>query len=334
MFTALCIALIMSGADSNSQPAPPETLIIAHRGASAYLPEHTLEAYLLAYGQGADFIEPDLVMTADGHLVALHDLTLNATSNVAERYPGRARSDGLFYAIDFSLQELRTLRMSERIEPDGQARYPKRWPPHLGDFRIVAFEDLIIQIKELNRLTGRRVGLYPETKFPAFHSAAGMDIAKVLVETLIRHGLPDRNLPTFIQSFEPEPLERIRLDYGDRFMLIQLIGRNDWQMNSVDYSAMTTRAGLERVSGYADGIGPPLITLLDGANDHSPQPSQLLQTARELELAVHPFTFRQEDLPNGYSLQALLQLFIHDFHIEGVFTDHPDQALQARQLSR
>ena len=314
--------------------AASETLIIAHRGASAYLPEHTLEAYLLAYGQGADFIEPDLVMTSDGHLVALHDLTLDATTNVAAVFPDRARDDGHFYAIDFSLNELQTLNLSERVEPDGRARYPRRWPAGLGEFRVVTFEDLIVRVRELNRVTGRRVGLYPETKFPAFHAAAGMDIAATLVESLIRHDLPDKNLPIFIQSFDPDPLERIRREHGDRFALIQLIGRNEWQMNAVDYDAMTTRAGLERVSSYADGIGPSLTTLIDSDNQRGAQPGSLLQTARELDLAVHPFTFRKEGLPDGYSLEVLLRLFIHDFHIEGVFTDHPDRAREARQHRR
>lgn len=113
-----------------------DTLIIAHRGASAYLPEHTFEAYLLACGQGADFIEPDLVMTADDHLIALHDLTLDATTDVSQVFPDRAREDGEFYAIDFTLEELRRLKVSERIEPgSGEARYGDRWPPELGTFR-------------------------------------------------------------------------------------------------------------------------------------------------------------------------------------------------------
>ncbi|MEE4637923.1 MAG: glycerophosphodiester phosphodiesterase [Wenzhouxiangella sp.] len=311
------------------------TLIIAHRGASAYLPEHSFEAYLLAYGQGADFIEPDLVMTSDGQLIALHDLTLDATTNVAEVFPSRAREDGRFFAMDFSLEELRRLKLSERIEVDtGLARFPNRWPPGLGEFRIVTLEDLIVWLRELNRATGRRVGLYPETKFPAFHAEAGFDIAGALVEVLLRHDLPDANLPVFIQSFEPEPLERIRARHGDRFALIQLIGANDWRMNTVDYDAMTSATGLAHVASYASGIGPPLTTLIEIDESGNTRPSPLFRSARRLKLTIHPFTFRREGLPAEHSLESLLDLFIHELAIDGLFTDHPDVAVQRRAQSR
>jgi len=308
-----------------------ETLIIAHRGASAYLPEHTFEACLLAYGQGADFIEPDLIMTADGRLIALHDLTLDATTNVSDVFPQRAREDGRFYAIDFSREELRDLKVTERIEPGtGRARYGDRWPPGLGDFAIVAFEDLIEWVGELNRATGRRVGLYPEIKFPAFHADAGMDIVGALVEVLKRHELPKASMPVFIQSFEPGPLEHIRSEYGDRFSLVQLIGHNQWRMNDVDYEAMSSRAGLERVASYADAIGPPLGELIGNGPEGAVKPGRLLLDARELGLAVHPFTFRREGLPEGRSLESLLDIFIHDLRVEGLFTDYPDVARKQR----
>lgn len=328
MLAAFCLAGALAPATA---AAMSDTLIIAHRGASAYLPEHTLEAYLLAYGQGADFIEPDLVMTADGHLIALHDLTLEATTNVADVFPNKAREDGRFYAMDFRLEEIRQLKVSERIEVDtGQARYPERWPPGLGEFRIVAFEDLIVWLRELNRVTGRRVGLYPETKFPALHSEAGLDIAGALVEALLRHDLPDPSLPIFIQSFEPEALEQIQKSQPERFALIQLIGDNDWQMNHVDYEAMITPAGLAHVASYAVGIGPPLSALLESDPGGRARPSQLMRSARRLNLAIHPFTFRREGLPEGQSLEPLLDLFIHELQIDGLFTDHPDVAVQRR----
>ncbi|MFP4334858.1 MAG: glycerophosphodiester phosphodiesterase [Wenzhouxiangella sp.] len=326
--------ILIAGFAFSSASSMADTQIIAHRGASAYLPEHTFEAYLLAYGQGADFIEPDLVMTADGHLIAMHDLTLEATTNVAEVFPDRAREDGRFFALDFTLKELRRLKVSERIEADtGKARFPDRWPPGLGEFRIVAFEDLVIWLRELNRATGRRVGLYPETKFPAFHAEAGFDIAGTLIEVLLRHDLPDADMPIFIQSFEPEPLERIRSQHGDRFALIQLIGDNKWEMNAVDYQAMTSSKGLAHVASYAAGIGPPLNALIETDGAGQPRPSSLFQSARRLNLAIHPFTFRREGLPAGRSLESLLDLFIHELAIDGLFTDHPDVAVQRRALA-
>lgn len=308
-----------------------EPLIIAHRGASAYLPEHSLEAYLLAHGQGADFIEPDLVMTADGHLVALHDLTLDATTNVAEVFPERAREDHRFYAIDFHLEELRQLRLSERIEPEtGNPRYPDRWRAGAGDFRIVEFDALVIWLKELNRTTGRRVGLYPETKFPAFHAEAGVDIGKTLVSVLLKHGLPNASIPVFIQSFEPAALQQIRASHGDRFPLIQLIGDKSWEMNDVDYLEMTTPFGLAEVAAYAAGIGPPFSMLIETDQAGRYRPSELLQSTRRLNLAVHPFTFRREGLPDGQKLELLLDLFMHELAVEGLFTDHPDVAVRIR----
>lgn len=311
--------------------AGAETLVIAHRGASAYLPEHTLEAYALAYGQGADFLEPDLVMTADGHLIALHDLTLEATTNVAERFPERARADGGFYAIDFTLAELRSLKVGERVDPEtGQARYPARWPVGMGQFRIVEFNELIEFTRALNRTTGRRVGLYPETKAPRFHADHGQDIGAALVSVLLAHDLPSTDLPVFIQSFEPEPLHAIHAKHGDRFPLIQLIGLNDWGMNEVDYEAMISEQGLSRVAEYAVGIGPLLSLLVEGELGEATRPSQLFKQARALNLAMHPYTFRREGLPAEISLEALLDLFIGQLQIDGVFTDNPDVAVQRR----
>ncbi|MEE4296738.1 MAG: glycerophosphodiester phosphodiesterase [Wenzhouxiangella sp.] len=308
-----------------------EPLIIAHRGASAYLPEHTFEAYLLAHGQGADFIEPDLVMTADNHLIALHDLTLEATTNVAERFPNRQRDDGRFYTVDFSLDEIRQLNVTERQDPEtGQLRYPLRWQPAVHSFRIVELQALLTWLKELNRTTGRTVGIYPETKFPAFHAANGKDIAKALTDILVKNDLPSESVPVFIQSFEPEPLQSIRSTYANRFQLIQLIGLNEWNMNHVDYDELVTPAGLRSIASYADGIGPPLTSLI-GLQPVKPyEPTDFLKHARSAGLKIHPFTFRREGLPAGIILEDLLQIFIHDLAVDGVFTDNPDVAVQAR----
>ena len=324
-----------------TEPAVTEPVVIAHRGASAYLPEHSMAAYLLAYGQGADFLEPDLVMTADGHLIALHDLTLNATTNVATVFPDRARDDGGFYAIDFALQEIQQLRLNERAEPDtGLARYPQRWPVDgdgndLALFEVVEFTQLLQMVTELNRSTGRRVGVYPELKFARFHQSHGKDFAQALTDTLERHALPSDQLPVFIQSFEPEPLLAIHERFGERFPLIQLIGLDDWGMNHVDYAHMTSADGLAEVAEYAIGIGPPLQLLVADPqaliSEAPVEASDLLQQARAVGLHVHPFTFRREGLPEGLSLERLLDVFFHDLKVEGVFTDNPDVAVARRQ---
>jgi glycerophosphoryl diester phosphodiesterase len=321
----LVLAMIGAG---GSVSASAETRIIAHRGASAYLPEHSREAYLLAYGMGADFIEPDLMLSADGVLVSLHDATLEATTDVAERYPDRARADGRWYPFDFTLSELRQLNLRERVEPQtGQLRYPQRWPAGRGRFHLVSFDELVELTLELNRMTGRTVGLYPELKFPSLHAEQGLDITAALVEALDRLGLPRADLPVFIQCFEPGPLEALRAESGDRFRLIQLIGENDWALNSIDYDAMRSIDGLRAVSVYADGIGVPLARLIEPG---SLQGTELFDRARSLGLELHPFTFRRESIPPGATLEQLLGLFMHELKVEALFTDHPDIALAVR----
>lgn len=330
---ALVVLLMIAtgGLALESAGVVADTRIIAHRGASAYLPEHSREAYLLAYGMGADFLEPDLVLTADGVLVSMHDATLEATTDAAERYPDRARADGRWYAFDFTLAELRRLNLRERVEPDtGQARYPERWPAGRGRFQLVSFDELIELTIELNRMTGRTVGLYPELKFPSLHAEQGLDISAVLVETLGRHGLPRADLPLFIQCFEPGPLESLRAEFGDRFRLIQLIGENDWAMNAIDYDAMRSVDGLQAISAYADGIGAPLARLIEPGAGNVPRAAAMLDRARALGLEIHPFTFRRESMPAGTTLEQMLGLFMHQLKVEALFTDHPDLAIAVR----
>ena len=156
--------------------AAQDKIVIAHRGASGYLPEHSLPAKAMAHAMGADFIEQDLVLTRDNRLVVLHDLYLDAVTDVARVFPDRGRPDGHFYAIDFTLAELRRLALTERLViEDGrsQPRFPGRFPPGQSSFRISTFEEEIELIQGLNRSTGRNVGLYPEIKSPAFHRHEG-----------------------------------------------------------------------------------------------------------------------------------------------------------------
>lgn len=337
MFRPFALAFVMGlCAFSSTAVFAADTLVIAHRGASAYLPEHSREAYILAYGQGADYLEPDLVLSADGTLIAMHDKTLDATTNVAQVFPKRARDDGHFYVIDFDIDELRQLTLRERIEPaTGAPRFPERWPSDQSQFQLVTLEELIQLTRELNRSTGRQVGLYPELKFPAYHAEHQQDITQALIDTLTREQLPAENLPIFIQSFEPEPLRAIHQTHGERFKLIQLIGENDWVMNDIDYEAMRNREGLEAIAEYAAGIGPSLNRLIDGPDGQGEMaPSPLLKNARELGLKVHPFTFRREGLPQGTSLESLLKTFMGPLAIDGVFTDNPDVAVSIKESLR
>lgn len=327
----LMVAVMHATPSSPIAETLAETKIIAHRGASAYLPEHTMEAYLMAYGQGADFLEPDLVLTRDGVLIALHDRTLDATSDVARVFPNRAREDGLHYAIDFSLAELQRLNFNERIDPaTGKARFPDRWPVGQGEFGVVTFDALIQTTRALNERTGRAVGLYPELKFPRFHAEHGQDIGAALVSVLDRHELPADDLPVWIQCFIPETLRALRVSHGGRFTLVQLIGENSWGEFDIDFEALWTPDGLDAIATYADGIGPPFGRLVT-RTEQGIEPSTHLVEARRRGLALHPFTFRRESMPLDVSLEALLQVFIDQLEVDALFTDHPDVAVQVRQ---
>jgi len=326
------VSMLLATAPWMSAPAEDlqgerSPLVIAHRGASGYLPEHTLIAYAMAYAQGADYLEPDLVLTRDGVPVALHDLTLDATTDVAARFPGRAREDGLHYTADFTLEEIRQLAVRERvIDEVGTPRYPERFPTHLlGEtLRVVTLAELIELVDGLNHVTGRDVGIYPEIKFAAWHESQGLDITARMVEVLDAYGYLDREARCLIQSFEVAPLQRLRDEYGVRVPLVQLLGENDWGMNDEDYSAMYTPAGLAGIAEYADAIGPPITRILHADSDGGIAVSSLVADAHDVGLAVHAYTVRADALPQGMSLRALFALLIDEAGVDGLFVDQPD----------
>lgn len=312
-------------------PGAERPVVIAHRGASGYLPEHTLVAYAMAYAQGADYLEPDLVLTRDGVPVALHDLTLDATTDVARRFEDRARADGLHYVADFSLEEIRGLSVNERvIDERGTARYPDRFPPELlqGALRIVTLAELIELVDGLNTVTGRAVGIYPELKFAAWHAAQGLDITARVVEVLDAYGYLERGVRCILQSFESAPLRRLRDDFGVDVPLVQLLGENDWAMNDEDYDPMYTPAGLARIAAYADGIGPPITRVLGPGADGGIEVSRLVEDAHAAGLAVHPYTVRTDVLPAGLDADTLFELLFDRAGVDGVFVDQPDAAME------
>ncbi len=304
--------------------------VIAHRGASGYLPEHTLAAYAYAYALGADYLEPDVVITRDGQAIALHDLYLDAVTDVRERFIDRARADGLHYVVDFTLEEIRSLTLNERIEPEtGEQRYPARFPADKGTFRVVTLAELIELTQGLNASTGRSVGIYPELKAPAFHESHDHDITAIVLEILERYGYRSAEDLCLIQSFEPEPLRRLRTEFGTDLRLVQLLGENAWAMNAIDYDPMYTPAGLADIAAYADAIGPPLTRILDGMDaDGAPRLTSLVADAHAAGLLVHPYTFRADTLPAGVSLEQLLELFVHRIGVDGLFIDHPDRLIR------
>ena len=302
--------------------------VIAHRGASGYLPEHTLEGAALAHAQGAHYIEQDVVMTRDGALVVLHDLYVDAVTDVAERFPGRQRADGRHYAIDFTLAEIRTLRVGERLRDDGTARFPGRFPVGERLFRVPTLDEEIRLIQGLNRSTGRRAGLYIEPKAPAWHRAEGQDLMAAILDVLGRHGFARRDDPVFLQSFDYDELRRARETLGTELKLVQLLGDNSWNESPSDFDYLRSEAGLRAVADFAQGIGPWLPQVIGIPPGGPAQPTELVPLAHRLGLLVHAYTLRADELPPGVGgMAGAVRLLVDEVGLDGVFTDQPDQVL-------
>jgi|APTNR8051073442_1049403.scaffolds.fasta_scaffold00068_35 glycerophosphoryl diester phosphodiesterase len=350
-FAALGLALFLpAGAraadEAVSAGAPRSCLVIAHRGASAYLPEHTLEAYALAVRLGADYIEPDLVMTRDGVLVARHDNVLNLTTDVAKRpeFAGRKTKKSVdgeevegWFSEDFTLSEIKTLRAIERI-PDARPRNAM----FDGRFAIPTFDEILTLRAELERETGRVIGIYPETKHPTHFQAAGLAMEHPLVETLQRHGLAAADAPVFIQSFEIANLRA--LDDMIEVPLIQLLWKEGKPFDvqaaggPTTYDDMGTAEGLQAIAAYADGVGPEknhFVIPVDAAGRLGADPTSFVADAHAAGLVVHPYTFRAENgfLPAQYrgtgpatasgDGRSEIEAFLAT-GIDGFFTDNPD----------
>lgn len=302
-------------------------LVIAHRGASGYLPEHTLEAKKLAFDMGADYIEQDLVATRDGELLVLHDIHLDRVSDVAERFPGREREDGRFYVRDFDMDEIRTLNAWERMNAAGAAVYPERYPIRSGDFGFNTLAEELELLRTLNAESKRNVGVYPELKRPAWHQQEGVDMAPELLRILREFGYSGREDPVFVQCFDANEVRRLGQELDCPFRLVQLIGDNSWQESATDYDAMRTPGGIAAVAEVADGVGPYLDQLYEFVEvDSVPVSSGLTKLAQSHGLQVHPYTFRADDLPAGFeTFESLIDFFVEDIGVDGLFTDFPDK---------
>jgi glycerophosphoryl diester phosphodiesterase len=311
----------------------PVPLIIAHRGASAYLPEHTLPAKAMAYALGADFLEQDVVASRDDQLIVLHDIHIDRVSNVADVFPGRHRPDGRYYVRDFDLAELRRLCIWERFTGTDSAIavFPQRFPARYGHFQIATLEDELQLVQGLNRATGRTVGIYPELKLPQWHRDEGVDCAALLLDLLAGYGYQGPDDPVFVQCFDFAELVRLREKFDCRLRLIQLIGENEWGESATDYEFLKSVEGLTDVAKYAYGIGPwveQLYTLapIDG---HALSTGMVLR-AHAAGLRVHPYTFRADEVGAGFaSFAAMVHWFVDTLQIDGLFTDFPDLARSA-----
>ncbi len=329
----------------------PQPIIIAHRGASGYAPEHTLASYFIAIGQNADYIEPDLVMTRDGVLVARHENEIGSTTDVAKRseFAGRRATkviDGVavtgWFTEDFLLEELKTLRARERIPElrPGNTRLD-------GRLEIPTLEEILALVRgveEQRRARARELGLpppepigvYPETKHPSYFARLGLAMEEPLVEALERYDYRGRDGRAFLQSFETGNLRVLsRLTQLPLVQLIEAAGAPYDLAQSADtrtYADLVTPKGLEGIAAYAQCIGPAksLVIARDGAGKLL-QPTSLVADCHAVGLGVHPWTFRAEKdfLPVGLDLEAELREFLAA-GIDGFFSDQPDVGVCAR----
>jgi len=306
-------------------------LVIAHRGASGYLPEHTLAAKTLAFERGADFLEQDIVASRDNELIVLHDVLLDRVSDVALRFPDRHRDDGRYYVRDFDLDEIRSLRAWERMRADGTAVYPGRYPVQRGDFRFNTLAEELALVQRLNADHDRSVGVYPEVKRPAWHKEEGVDIAPMLLGILADFGYEERPDLVYVQCFDDAEIRRLRNELNCPFKLVQLIGENSWHEAETDYNAMRTDAGLREIADSADAIGPHIGHLFTQGADSVPVSTGLVAMAHDAGLAVHPYTFRADELPAGFSsFEDLVSFCVIELGIDGLFTDFPDRVVELR----
>jgi glycerophosphoryl diester phosphodiesterase len=330
----------MSALPAMAQPKP-KPIVIAHRGASGERPEHTLMAYRLAIAEGADFIEPDLVLTKDGHLVVRHENEISGTTDVASRSEFAARKvtktiDGQqlagWFTEDFTLAELKTLRARERLPAlrPGSAKFD-------GQESIPTYQEVVDLAKaESNRL-GRTIGTYPEMKHPSYFARAGLPIEGRLADALKKNGLDSATAPVFVQCFEVAPLKTfMTLSKARRVMLVSQ------GPSPVDVSSP---AGMKAIAAFANGLGPewPLVVGIDQASDGGVivTPRSLVANAKDAGLEVHPWTVRAENAflpkalrkgadPAAHGNVEFLYLALFASGIDGLFSDFPGLAVKAR----
>jgi len=288
--------------------------VVAHRGASGYLPEHTLASKAMAHTMNADYIEQDLVLSKDDIPIVIHDILLDDVTNVLEKYPNRKREDGKYYVIDFTFEELKSLEVTERFDSKtGLQIYPNRFPKEKSSFRLHSLQDEIELIQGLNKSTGKHIGIYPEIKNPEFHHKNGKDISKIVLGVLTNYGYNSKEDNCILQCFDTKELERIRKKLNSDLFLVQLMESSEQQSQ------------LPHFASYADGIGPWYKHLISSKTTSGFSFTSLVEEAHKLNLVVHPYTFREDSLDEFDSFQQMIDVIIYQAGADGGFTDFPDR---------
>jgi len=325
-------------------------LVIGHRGAAGYRPEHTFGSYETAARLGADFIEPDLVITRDRVLVARHEPEIGGTTDVASHpeFAGRKTTkilDGKettgWFTEDFTLAELKTLRAVERLPPEIRQHNTL----YNGLYQIPTFEEILELRVRLSHELHREIGVYPETKHPTYFRAQGLPLEGLLADALRRHGLDHPDAPVFVQSFEFGNLRDLRETYHVRAPLIFLTSTSGNPFNDPrPYADYLTPAGLRELARVVDGIGPDKLQIIPRKPDGSlGTPTTLVADAHAAGLALHPYTFRAENFflpanlrvgtdPSWYGKAIDEQVTYLRTGIDGLFTDQADIGVLARSI--
>ncbi len=322
----VCLFALFAGVSALAGVAQP--LVVAHRGASGYLPEHTAAAKVYAHALGSDYIEQDLVLSKDNVPVVLHDIHLDTVSDVARRFPDRKRADGRYYALDFTVAEMKQLQISERFNANtGAPVYPRRYPSATSPaaFQILTFEEELQLIQGLNRSTGREAGIYPEIKQPKWHRDQGRDLSAVVLPILARFGYSTKADNCFLQCFELTEVRRLRGELGWKGRLVMLIGSAAKEADETDNNRLVTPEGIRELAQLVDGIGPAMARVVTWTPTGQRRVSELVKLAHGAKLVVHPYTVRLDDLPkNCPSVDELHAALFGEARVDGVFTDFPD----------
>lgn len=326
-----------------------DKIVVAHRGASGYLPEHSIAAKAMAYAMHPDYIEQDVVMTKDNQLVVLHDHYLDRVTNVAKLFPDRKREDGRYYAIDFTLPEIKQLSMTEGFSvKEGKtiANFSGRFPIWQSSFKVSTLQEEIELIQGLNKSLGYNIGLYPEIKAPWFHLSEGKDISRAVLEVLKEYGYTNKEDKVYLQTFDFNELKRIHdtlepsLDMD--LNLVQLIAETSWnetmepnkegKLVPYSYDWMFKPGAMQIIAKYADGVGPwkPMVVSDNSTKDNIILTGMVAE-AHKNGMKVHPYTFRNDEgrIPHyADNFNAMLDIFYNTADVDGVFTDFPDMAVE------
>jgi len=315
--TILCLFGCNSTQKQQKMIKNSKKMVIAHRGASGYLPEHTLAAKAMAYAMKPNFLEQDLVLSKDNIPIVIHDVHLETVTDVAQQFPDRKREDNRFYVIDFTYEELLQLNVTERFDAEtGKAIFKDRFPLRKSHFKLHSLQDEIEMIQGLNKSTGNNIGIYPEIKDPEFHNKEGKDISVIVLKILADYGYKTKKDNCILQCFDAKELKRIRIELKSELFLVQLIEFEEDEKNLKEYAT------------YADGLGPWYQGLLKGKDEHGNwQTTNLVKEAHDLGLMVHAYTFRADDLGEFSSFDELLDVGFNTLELDGVFTDFPDKAV-------